>query len=101
MMNENWYGAEFDSALYNKKVIPQTWHNSFGIKLGAAFTVKCVTFSLEWLGKVGQFDKTNIIANGADAIPLDHDDFKNKDIVDWEKGPFTQEITFTVAVALE
>ena len=70
-----------------------TWTNKFGIKFGTTFTYKCVSFDLNWIGYVGNFSK---------AYGYDFGDGVNKfDATDWEPNGFTQEITFTVAVALE
>lgn len=88
MMNENLYGPEVD--LGNRKGIFADCNNKFGLKVGTTFIYKCVSFDLNWVGYFGNFAIANIDICDPNAN------------WDWgDNGPFKQEITFTVGVALE
>jgi len=91
MKNKNQYAPESDVIpALDRTTLWSINNNKFGIKFGTTFTYKCVSFDLNWIGYVGNFTK---------AADL-HD--KDTDWADWgDNGPFSQEITFTVAVALE
>ena len=91
MINET-SESEYDLGLNTDTVLNNTWTNKFGIKFGTTFIYKCVSFDLNWVGYVGNFSKDygKTYAPGLEF-----------EATDWEKNGFTQEITFTVAVALE
>ena len=91
MINET-SESVYDLGLGVDEVANNTWTNKFGIKFGTTFFYKCVSFDLNWCGYVGNFSKDYGKNYGAGL------EFEASD---WEKNGFTQEITFTVGVALE